>query len=41
MSLADDSDDEDGYSAVILESMTLEEKAAAWQAMLEEDNICF
>jgi hypothetical protein len=36
--LANDSDDEDGYSTVILESMTLEDKAATWQAMLEEDN---
>jgi hypothetical protein len=33
----DDSDRGSGYSAEVLDSMTLEEKAAAWQAMLEED----
>ena len=36
----DDSDSEDGggYSAQILESMTLQEKADAYEAMLAEDN---
>jgi hypothetical protein len=33
----DDSDRGSGYSAEVLDSMTLEEKAAAWQAMFEED----
>jgi hypothetical protein len=35
--LADDSDGEDGNSAEILESMTLQEKSDTYEAMLAED----
>jgi hypothetical protein len=34
----DDSDSEDGYSAKVLDSMTLQEKSDAYEAMLAEYN---